>query len=414
MEEEMRESGAGGPSSVVESSPAPPLYTRIRFAMFLLVSFLICLLAKDGLRGAFEWLPVLKSGCTSTVRAESSDSADGFLSKEVSTVCTGYEVVFRLSFTCAIFFMLHAMVQIRECCCVSEEQKNDFQSGYFCIKTLLFLVLLVGTVFIPNGFFAVYAQCCVVGSGMFLILQVILIIDFVYGWNDSWAQKAEDEPRWGWYLIILTCFFYIVGLALVIVMYVEFTAGDSCDRNGIFITATLVLCVLYTGLSVRMPHGSIFVASLVFVYTTVICFSAIKNGDDDRSCNHLATDSTEGLSWTIVLSSLFVGVSVAWASVSAGSQRKAMSLSDPEDNDEHAAQSRNYLFFHCVMVLGSMYMAMILTSWKLQPGDMDDGQVNHGATTMWVQIGSQWLATAAFIWSLLAPVCMKDRDFEFV
>lgn len=30
---------------------------------------------------------------------------------------------------------------------------------------------------------------------------------------------------------------------------------------------------------------------------------------------------------------------------------------------------------------------------------------------MWVKIGSQWVAIALFLWTLIAPVLLPDRDF---
>ena len=423
-------------------TPVPPLYTRIRFSMFLFVSFLLCLMVKDGLWGAFNWMPSLKAGgCTrhTVVGNETIAPASGLviplpdtIMTKVSGMCTGHQMVFRFSFTLFVFYLIHAVTQIRECCCVSDEQKNTFQSGFFCIKTVLFVVLLLATMFIPNGFFEFYAQCCTIGSGAFLVIQVILLIDFIYGWNDSWAEKSEDEERWGCYLVCLTGLFYTLAIALVVVMYLEFTQSDSCDRNGAFITITLVMGLLYSMLAIKTPHGSIFVASTVFLYSCVICFSAIKNGDSS-SCNNLG-GSTEGITWPIVLSSIFVGCSIAWASVSAGTQRQALSLSDIRDDDEERAQAKNYLFFHSVMALGSMYMAMILTNWVIDPAVADvcptlprapapfliastprtqEGTaVAHGEFQMWVQMSSQWLAVLAFVWTLVAPYCCANREFD--
>eukprot|EP01059_Diplonema_ambulator_P025405 TRINITY_DN42441_c0_g1_i1.p1 TRINITY_DN42441_c0_g1~~TRINITY_DN42441_c0_g1_i1.p1 ORF type:complete len:439 (+),score=146.42 TRINITY_DN42441_c0_g1_i1:47-1363(+) len=433
-EMERREGGDALESVSVErvKEPVPPLYTRLRFAMYLLVSFILCLIVKDGLWGAFEWSSAIKGGCTGTIAVSPSptslsqstsitDSVKGMVKgavseKVVSKMCTGHEMVFRFSFTCAIFYLIHAMVQIRECCCVDEAQKNDFQAGYFGIKTLIFVVLLIVTMFIPNDFFHFYAQLCIGGSAIFLVLQVILLIDFIYGWNDSWARKSEDEPRWATYLVMLTILFYLAGTAVIIVMFVEFLNDDSCFRNWVFISTCLVMGILYTMLSVRMPHGSIFVSSIVYLYTSIICFSAIRNGDSS-TCNNLPVDTSGGITWTLVATSAFVGISIAWASVSAGSQRQAMSLTGDADwESEDVKQSKNYLFFHCVMVLGSMYMSMILTNWKINPDEELNGPaIAHGEAMMWVQIASEWLATIAFIWTLLAPVyCCKDRDFDFV
>lgn len=32
------------------------------------------------------------------------------------------------------------------------------------------------------------------GSGMFLLVQVVLLLDFVHGWNDKWV--GYDEQFW--------------------------------------------------------------------------------------------------------------------------------------------------------------------------------------------------------------------------
>lgn len=32
------------------------------------------------------------------------------------------------------------------------------------------------------------------GSGLFLLVQVVLLLDFVHGWNDKWA--GFDEQFW--------------------------------------------------------------------------------------------------------------------------------------------------------------------------------------------------------------------------
>eukprot|EP01062_Namystynia_karyoxenos_P079074 TRINITY_DN826_c1_g2_i2.p1 TRINITY_DN826_c1_g2~~TRINITY_DN826_c1_g2_i2.p1 ORF type:complete len:474 (+),score=182.96 TRINITY_DN826_c1_g2_i2:158-1579(+) len=465
-EREMEEGSGGGSITrrllSKSEDPIPPLYTRIRYSMFLLVGFMLCILVRDGMWGGLHWLP-FTDGCetpehtpappvnatagagaglfgsvvsriegaagdaAASVSEQAKQGAASAVSKitggiadkvkeTVSSVCTGHALVYRVSFALVVFFFIHMILQLNEVCCVDEAQKNEFQSNFFCIKALIFFIFLVVSLWIPNDFFAGYAKLCVFGSGIFLVLQVILLIDFVYDWNDSWARKADDEPRWGCYLIFFTALFYIGSIVLVILMYVWFTQGDDCDLNGFLVTTTLVVGLIGTGLSIKMPHGSIFVAGAVFLYTAVLCFSAIKNGSsNDGGCNALAepADGKQGLTWSLVLSSLFVCLSVVWAAASAGASRGAFSLEDQSAMDEDAAQSRNYLFFHLVMLLGAMYMAMLLTNWG-ETGEQTTLQIASGATSMWVKIASEWASMAAFLWTLLAPVwCCKDRNFEF-
>lgn len=32
------------------------------------------------------------------------------------------------------------------------------------------------------------------GSGLFLLVQVVMLLDFTNNWNDSWVEK--DEQKW--------------------------------------------------------------------------------------------------------------------------------------------------------------------------------------------------------------------------
>lgn len=37
----------------------------------------------------------------------------------------------------------------------------------------------------------------VVGAGFFIIIQLVLLIEFAYSWNESWLRKMEDEEMDG-------------------------------------------------------------------------------------------------------------------------------------------------------------------------------------------------------------------------
>jgi len=32
------------------------------------------------------------------------------------------------------------------------------------------------------------------GAGLFLLIQVIILLDFTHSWNDAWVEK--DEQKW--------------------------------------------------------------------------------------------------------------------------------------------------------------------------------------------------------------------------
>lgn len=69
---------------------------------------------------------------------------------------------------------------------------------------------------------------------------------------------------------------------------------------------------------------------------------------------------------------------------------------------------RNALF-HLVMSLASFYLAMLLTNWAVL--DVSNA-AGVGTASMWIKFVSQWLTVVLFLWTLLAPLCCKDREFD--
>lgn len=61
------------------------------------------------------------------------------------------------------------------------------------------------------------------GSGLFLLVQVILLLDFVHAWNENWVSK--DEQFW--------CV-YISFLVLALPLYILFWRSQF--MNHVFVT----------------------------------------------------------------------------------------------------------------------------------------------------------------------------------
>jgi hypothetical protein len=53
------------------------------------------------------------------------------------------------------------------------------------------------------------------GSALFLIIQMIILLDFTQSWNDAWVRNGEDDPRWLYGLLALTvtAFLGVLGIA---------------------------------------------------------------------------------------------------------------------------------------------------------------------------------------------------------
>jgi len=86
-----------------------------------------------------------------------------------------------------------------------------------------------------------------------------------------------------------------------------------------------------------------------------------------------------------------------------------LSSKDAHD-DERTGTRYNYSWFHVIFVLGSMYVAMLLTDWNVvTPGNDDNVYIGRSETAMWMRIVSSWVCMVLYIWSLLAPALFPDR-----
>jgi hypothetical protein len=92
-----------------------------------------------------------------------------------SDECLGFGAVVRISFSLFLFYLIHAiMTKVW----MSFTQKN------WLFKAILFAVIVILSFLIPDQFYDVYTAIARPLSGMFLLLQIIILIDFAYSWFD--------------------------------------------------------------------------------------------------------------------------------------------------------------------------------------------------------------------------------------
>ena len=68
--------------------------------------------------------------------------------------------------------------------------------------------------------------------------------------------------------------------------------------------------------------------------------------------------------------------------------------------------------FNVVMVLISMFYAMMLTNWGDINTDGESSNPKNGWTAMWLTTTGQWVCYIIYGWTLVAPRIFPDRDFS--
>jgi len=303
------------------------------------------------------------------------------------------------------------------------------------------VIFVVCSFLLPNPFFHVWGYIAVIGAGVFILFQLLLIVDFAHSWSNSWCAKMEDDGEskfWFWMLMGFTALFYIATIGGSIAMYVLF---NGCGRNVIFVTLNLIAVVGYTFMSIHPKlqeannfRSGLLQAGIVAAFSTYMVFSSIMSEPASMTCNPFARDSGSGGNTTsLVIGALFTILTVCYSAFSASQSGEVIATSGddekgkllkPEgttasnDSDEveevpSGAPVYSYSFFHLAFACGALYVCMLLTSWQIVDVNVASGAaVDSGIVSSWVKIVGSWLTTVLYIWTIVAPALLPDREWK--
>uniref|UniRef100_UPI00398F1D5A serine incorporator 1-like n=1 Tax=Pristiophorus japonicus TaxID=55135 RepID=UPI00398F1D5A len=419
--------------------------TRLIYGFFLLLGTIVsCIMIMPGIEAQLKKIPGFCEGSSSIPFIEGKVNCD---------IVVGYKSVYRMCFGMAGFFFLFAliMIQVKS----SRDPRGALQNGFWFFKFLALVGITVGAFFIPEGTFTtVWFYFGVVGAFCFILIQLILLIDFAHSWSQSWVQNMEEGNTKCWYsaLFICTLLHYLIALAAVVVLYIFYTKPDDCAANKAFISLNLIFCIIVSIVSVlpkvqeAQPHSGLLQASIITLYTMYVTWSALTN-EPERNCNpsllsivHQTTSNTtvappsdQVVQWwdaqSIVGLIIFL-FCVLYSSIRSSSNTQVNKLmmteegegtmsdfsSPTEDGFHHAVDNEqdavtySYSFFHFCLFLASLYIMMTLTNWYRPSSDYSTVQSTWPA--VWVKIASSWVGLLLYLWTLVAPLILSDRDFN--
>ncbi|KAH9373758.1 hypothetical protein HPB48_018615 [Haemaphysalis longicornis] len=438
--------------------------TRIMYALMLLMTTVVaCIMLSPKVEQLLEKVPQL---------CESTDACKN---------AVGYLAVYRLLFALTLFFIAFSMMMIGVKS--SKDPRSGIQNGcvhvvlicgsciyilnviafdpcfacneksliygcllYICrfwaIKYLLLIGAMVGAFFIPDGasFGQVWMYFGMIGGFLFIVIQLILIIDFAHSWANNWVEKYEESQSKGWYCALLsfTLLHYALAIAAVVLFYIFYTQAKGCALQKFFISFNLIICVILSVVSVLPkvqevhPSSGLLQSSAVSLYIMYLTWSAMNNSTN-KQCKPSLGLTQEGSKFD---SQSIVGLVVWFACVlyssirtSSNSQVGKLTMSEKilvkdtgnnasaggdvetkvwDNEDDGVAYS--WSFFHFMFALASLYVMMTLTNW-FQPSDDPKNLIENNAS-MWVKMSSSWICSALYLWTLVAPVALPDRDFS--
>ncbi|CAB3990537.1 probable serine incorporator [Paramuricea clavata] len=362
----------------------------------------------------------------------------------------GYLAVYRVCFAMAAFFFLLTLIMFKVQ--TSKDGRAKFQNGFWIVKILLYLGLITAAFFIPKGNFGkAWMYIGMFGGFLFILIQLILLIDFAYKWNQSWMEKWEvnGQKKYIYGLAVATGAMYLISLVGFVCLFIFYTKSSGCRLNKFFLSFNLCLSVLVSVTAILpkvqegQPNSGLLQAGLITLYTTYLTWSAISN-NPDAECN---TSISSGFQSHSVIAAIVMFVMVIYSCLRTSSSSRLGGIgmtkngqmeevllpdygeegteakADDEDaeegkpkhqkvhDDETLGVAYNYSFFHFTFLLASLYIMMVLTNWY-SPQNADFNTLNSNVASVWVKIISSWCCLGLYLWSLIAPIVMPGRDFS--
>lgn len=416
--------------------------TRIAYSLFLLFGLITsCIVLIPGIRDQLDKIPHF------------CQNEPNLCDKVV-----GYIAVYRICFAMAVFFVFFCLIMygVKS----SKDARSGIQNGFWGIKVLIFIGAIVGAFFIPDGKFTeVWLYFGLIGAFLFILIQLVLLVDFAHSWNSAWVENMEETGSkvWAALLLFFTFLMYGTSVAGIVCLYVYFTHGikdaaaSECHTNKFFISFNLILCIIASVLAIHpkvqehQPRSGLLQSAVISLYTVYLTWSALLY-NPDSSCNPFVnTDpsvksiDTQAIIGLVLMFLLVIYASIRTASssqvgklalasrASTGGTSEATTLREGGEasdvnlmeegsrqqvyDDEQDRVAYSYSFYHFMLFLASLYIMMTLTNWY-KPQSSNLHNLTNSEAAIWIKICSSWMGLLLYIWTLIAPVLFPDRDFD--
>ncbi|KAF6116086.1 serine incorporator 1 [Phyllostomus discolor] len=370
--------------------------TRLIYALFLLVGVCVaCVMLIPGMEEQLNKIP-------------------GFCENEKGVVpcniLVGYKAVYRLCFGLAMFYLLLSLLMIKVKS--SSDPRAAVHNGFWFFKFAAAIAIIIGAFFIPEGTFTtVWFYVGMAGAFCFILIQLVLLIDFAHSWNESWVEKMEEGNSRCWYADpLFFCILKIMesqprsgllqsSVITVYTMYLTWSAMTNEPETNC--NPSLLSIIGYNttrtapkdGQSVQWWHAQGIIGLILFLLC--VFYSSIRTSNNSQ-VNKLTLTSDES------------------TLIEDGGARSDGSLEDGDDahravDNERDGVTYSYSFFHFMLFLASLYIMMTLTNWyRYEPSR----EMKSQWTAVWVKISSSWIGIVLYVWTLVAPLVLTNRDFD--
>lgn len=339
-------------------------------------------------------------------------------------LCFGSLSAYRVFFGLALFHAIFAVFMIGAEN-VRKTLRYEIQHGWWVIKMgLLAIFIASGFLLLDDHIILVFSWIAFGGSLLFLLIQIVLLIEFAHITTAKIASAALPPPssdtgsdqdtashsRVSCFLVgsgaaILILLAYMASLVFLVLAYMS--ASCSVVSTGTTVTLLLILIVSFLGfLAMKTQRGGLLPASIACLSAAYLTWSAFTPmalqdlqcinptaamealSGSNTTLNHLVHfaslhELSRDAQHIILLGAAMVALAYATVRTSATAERlHPVSDSNPvprnmdetntfETDDEGGIElpvqddaPYSYTWFHFILLLATFYASMVLTGWN--------------------------------------------------
>ena len=373
-------------SKSISSLASTSLGTRLLYATWLLLNSLVAWISMSANK-SFLW-----PGKTCAENGE-----------------CGFFTVHRLNFALGVLHLLLASVLVGVKS--TKDERAKLQNSWWSLKFLLYLIFVVLSFWLPNGFYVFFSKWVSVPSGaIFILVGLVLLVDFAHEWAETCIYHVEMEDEhsefWKKFLVVGTSLMYTAAMTMTVAMYIIF-CRQQCSMNQTAATINLILSILTVALSINPrvqeanPRSGLAQSSMVSIYCTYLTMSAMASEPDDKMCNPLVRSSgTRNAS--VILGSVFTFIAIVYTTTRAAANSAFQGTNQngeiylPTDDIEYdglGVQSRNQLRYEAIKQAveeGSLPESALYDARQLSEPSMEHQMVTENGSNDDEAAGTQY------------------------
>ncbi|CAF1219438.1 unnamed protein product [Didymodactylos carnosus] len=314
------------------------------------------------------------------------------------------------------------------------------------------------------------------GGFLFIIIQMIFLIDFIYTVNNRWLEKAYDGKNIFRYLLISSFVgLYLLTIGLTIVLFYVYGHSTKCLPNQIFIGINIGLCIIISIVSIlpavqeRLTSSGLLQASFITFYSTFLVWSSVTSNPSKEApeCNPSIVSAVsvskdalrqESLPKDYVSTANIVGLAIffltlLYSTFSTSAQKFTRPRKRTENENAAVTPSQipvaetdsistviltpvtrvqvqssahvsrfvtdyedeiivDYSYSFFHFVYALASLYAMMTLTNWYQPSQSLQYFNMSSPAYWIKIASSWICIFLYLWTLSAPFVLRNRDFS--